>query len=159
MRTTLVSLLLVAAGGCAPANYAYNFDLTDPGAKNLTKPGERDTLEDADVKSEILVDPTSFQAILFDVTNKTEQPLQVAWDRISITGPDGVQNPLRPDVGVGAVEPGAKVVARLLPFALPAQGKVAAAYDGTTFELVVPTLVRGAPRDLHFHLVAHTNKL
>jgi len=160
MRTILVpSILGALALGCAPASYVYNFDLTDPGARNLTKPGERDTLEDADLKSEILVDPTSFQAVLLDLTNKTEQPLQVAWDQVSITGPDGTQSPLRPDVGAGAIEPGAKLVVRLIPFALPSTGKLAAAYDGSTFELVVPVWVRGQARTLRYHLIAHTAKL
>jgi hypothetical protein len=143
MMVRLASTLLLVAAGCGTASYAYRFDLTDPGARNLTRPGERDTLEDADVKAEILVDPTSFQAILLDVTNKTEQPLAVQWPGVSIVGPDGSQNPLRPDAPVPVVEPGAKVVARLVPFVLPSQGAAATAYDGTAFELVVPMLVRG----------------
>jgi hypothetical protein len=154
-----LTLVFALAAGCAPANYAFSFDLTDPGARNLTKPGERDAIEDADVKSEILVDATSFQAILLDLTNKTEQPLQVGWDRISITGPDGVQTPIKPDTGLGEIEPGAKVVARLVPFVLPSTGKLAAAYDGATFELVVPVWVRGQPREYRYHLRARANKL
>src|SRR5579871_4207303 len=138
MRKLPLLLLAFAAVGCAEANYAYSFDLLDPGAVNLIKPGQRDTLEDADVKSEILVDPTSFQAILLDITNKTDADIQVAWGQISIIGPDGMQTPLRPDSQVEAVQPGAKVVARLISFQLPATGKLAAAYDNTKFELVVP---------------------
>ena len=45
----LLAVLLVTSAACVPAKYFYNFDITDPGAKNLTKPGERDMLEDADL--------------------------------------------------------------------------------------------------------------
>ena len=41
----LLAVSLLVASGCAPAKYYYNFDVTDPGAKNLTKPGERDGVE------------------------------------------------------------------------------------------------------------------
>jgi hypothetical protein len=156
------NLLLVvglAASGCAPANYVYSFDLTDPGAKNLIKPGERDTLEDADVKSELLLDPTSFQAILLDVTNKTDALLEVAWDHIVWIGPDKTETPIHPDGSLGQVEPGAKVVARLVPFSLPGQGPAAASYDNTSFELVVPMGVRGQPREYRYHLNAKVKKL
>lgn len=154
-----LACLLVLGSGCAVANYAYSFDLTNPGAHNLQKPGERDTLDDADVHSEILVDATSFQAVLLDLTNKTDAPLQVAWDQISIIGPDHAQNPLRPDGALGAVEPGAKVTARLVPFSLPAQGDAAKAYDNTDFELVVPMTVRGTPTEKRYQLHARANKL
>ncbi len=158
-RTRVLPLLALALAACADATYAYSFDLTDPGAKNLTRPGERDVLEDADVRSELLVDPTSFQAILLDLTNKTDADLYVAWDQIAVVGPDGMQTPLHPDTQLGAVQPGAKVVARLITFQLPATGKLAAAYDGAKFELVVPMTVRGAQRELRYHFLAHTNKL
>jgi hypothetical protein len=156
MRKLALALLVA---GCAPANYAYNFDLTDPGAKNLTKPGERDVLEDADVKSEILVDPTSFQAILLDITNKTDAMLQVDWTRLVVIGPDKVETPIKPDAPLGAVEAGAKIVARLVPFALPATGAPAAAYDNSNFELVVPLIVRGQPREMRYHMNAKVKKL
>ena len=150
---------MLAVSGCAAGNYAYSFDLTDPGAHNLQKPGERDTIEDGDVKAEILVDPTSFQAILLDLTNKTEVPLQVQWTQISIVSPDHTQMPLAPDSGLGAVEPTARVTARLVPFTLPSQGEAAKAYDNTTWELVVPMMVRGSPTEKRYAMRAHTNKL
>jgi hypothetical protein len=149
-------VLLVA---CADASYVYNFDILDPGAKNLQKPGERDVMEDADLKAELLLDPTSFQAIAFDVTNKTEVDLVINWDQVSILAPDGSQTPIHPDASVGAVQPTAKVAVRLVPFTLPATGKLAAAYDNTKFELVVPMVVRGQPKEYRYHLIAHTKKL
>ncbi len=155
----LALVLFVAVSGCAAGNYAYSFDLTNPGAHNLQKPGERDVLEDSDVRAEILVDPTSFQAVLLDVMNKTEQPLAVAWDQISMVMPDHTQNPIRPDGPLGAVEPGAKVTARLVPFQLPSEGAAAKAYDNTDFELVVPMTVRGMPTERRYQMHARTNKL
>ena len=155
----LVLVTVAATIGCAPANYAYSFDLTNPGAHNLQKPGERDVLEDSDVRAEILVDPTSFQAVLLDVMNKTDQPLVVGWDQISMIMPDHTQNPIRPDAPLGNVEPAAKVTARLVPFQLPSVGDAAKAYDNSAFELVVPMTIRGAPTERRYQMRAHANKL
>jgi hypothetical protein len=152
-------LLALLGGGCAAGTYTYSFDLTDPGARNVQKPGQHDVLEDADIKSEILVDPTSFQAVMFDLTNKTDAPIEVQWGAISIIGPDRVQLPLRPDGSLGAVESGAKLTARLVPFQLPSEGAAAKAYDNTDFELVVPMIVRANPREVRYHLHARAIKL
>ncbi len=158
MRTLRPFVVLAASlwcTGCAVVNYTYRFDLTNAGALNLTKPGQRDGLEDADVKLGVLVDPTSFQAIAIDVTNKTDLPLQVRWGQISMVAPDQSQIALAPDQKLGDVEPGAKVQARLVPFILPAQGPAAKAYDNTNFALVIPMVVRGFPdeRRLLMHVV------
>jgi hypothetical protein len=158
MRTLLATLML-AATGCAPANYYYNFDVTDPGATNLTRPGERDVLEDADVRVEVLVDPTSFQSILLIITNRTPEPLTVNWHLITIIGPDRVARQLRPDEGLGRIDPYTKARARLIPFELPDVGGAASAFDNQTFELVVPMVARGKTRDLRLHLLAHAVKL
>jgi hypothetical protein len=155
----LAPLVVCTSFGCAIANYAYSFDLTNPGAVNLVKPGQRDTLEDADIKAEILVDPTSFQAVALDITNKTEVPMQVQWGQISMVAPDQSQTPLQPDTQLGEIEPGAKVAARLVPFVLPGQGPAAAAYNNTNFELVVPVVVRGAPREMRYAMHVNVTKL
>ena len=159
MRKTLLASLMLAAAGCAPANYAYNFDITDPGAKNLTKPGERDLFEDADVRAELLVDATNFQSILLVLTNRTPAPLIVNWGQIGIIGPDRVARNIHPDEGVGPVEPYTRTRVRLIPFELPAVGGAAMSYDNQTFELVVPLVVQGKPRELRLHLMAHAVKL
>jgi hypothetical protein len=153
-RLCLISLVMA----CAPANYYYNFDITDPGAQNNTKPGQSDSLEDSDMKAEILVDPTSFQAVLLNITNKTDQVLGVAWDQVTMINPDGVASPIKPDGQLGWVQPGTKVVARLVPFSLPSQGPAASAYDGSKFVLDVPMVVRGVSKDVRFHLVAQAIK-
>jgi len=155
----VLGVFLLASAGCGPTNYAYSFNLTDPGARNLTRPGERDVIEDGDVRAEILVDPTSFQAILLDLTNKTDQDLSVNWNGVSIVGPDGSQTPLHPDSAAQSIEPNARLVARLIPFVLPARGAPAAAYDNSTWELVVPMMVRGQPREYRYHLRAQVHAL
>jgi hypothetical protein len=151
---------LALVAGCAPANYYYSFDLTNAGAHNLSKPGERDVLDDAELKSEILVDPTSFQAVVLDLTNKTEAPIQVGWDHIAIVGPDRRELPLRPDAPMPTtVEPGAQLMARLVQFALPPSGAAARAYDNTDFQLVVPMVVRGTPTERRYALHVRLTKL
>jgi len=160
MKKTLVfAAVSMSLSACAPTNYYYSFDLSDPGAHNLTKPGQCDTWEDGDVKAEILVDPTTFQAVAFDVTNKSDRTLEVQWASIVMLAPDGTQMPLRPDQQLGFIDPGQKTASRLIPFSLPPSGGAAAAYDGTKFELDVPMVVRGAPKLYQFHMLVHMQKL
>ena len=159
MRTLLAAALFVLASGCAPASYYFNFDITDPGAKNLTRPGERDVFEDPDLRVELLVDPTSFQAILLVLTNRTPEPIGVEWNRVGIIGPDRVERSLLPDDRVARLEPFTSVRARLITFELPALGNAAASFDAQPFELHVPLVVMGKPRDLRIHLLAHAVKL
>lgn len=159
MRRLTLAAATLALGACAPGQYYYNFDITDPGAVNVARPGERDFIEDADVKSEIVVDPTSWQAILLDITNKTDQTLQVYWSNISIIGPDGSQQSIRAYGPLGQIEPRAKVVVHLLPFSLPAIDPAAQAYNNARYELVVPMNVRGQTREYRYHLVAHLMKM
>jgi hypothetical protein len=160
MRIQVVTVLALAAvSGCAPASYLYSFDLTDPGAINYPDFRRPDVIEDPDVKLEVRADPTEFKAIALDVTNKTEVPLTVQWSLMSIIGPDAVQNPIRPQTDPGPIQPGAKVTALLVPFTLPSTGAAAKMYDGTTFELVVPLVVRGAPRESRYHLKVKLQKI
>jgi hypothetical protein len=155
----LLGTLLLACAGCAPATYLYSFDLTDPGAKNYPDSRRPDALEDTDVKAEVRADPTEFKAVALDVTNKTEVPLQVQWEAISMIGPGGGQMVLRPSAPLGYVEPGAKLSALLLPFELPSVGSAAKAYDETNFEMVVPMVVRGVLREYHYHLHVKLQKI
>jgi hypothetical protein len=155
MRT----ILLVLLAGCAPATYLYSFDLTDPGAQNFKDFRRPDVMEDADVKVEIRADPTEFKAVALDVTNKTDAPLTVQWEQISIIGPDHEQRPLRPNAFAGSIEPMAKVQTVLVPFELPQIGSAAKFYDNTDFELVVPMVVRGMPRESRYHLHVTLKKI
>jgi hypothetical protein len=158
MRALALTVIVVAA--CAPASYYYNFDITDPGAANQAKPHTRDSIEDSDVKTEILVDPTNFQSILIVLTNKTDQMLGVAWDQITIINPDGVATNVRPDMQLNmGVQAGTKLMARLVPFSLPEQGPAAAANDGAKFVLVIPMVVRGANKEYRYHLISQVAKM
>lgn len=157
MKKRLFAVALLS--GCAASNYAYRFDLTDPGARNVAKVGERATLEDNDVRAEVLVDPTSFQAILLDLTNKTSVPLDVKWGQIILRQPNNVTLPLHPDAELPPILPRMTSVARLVTFVLPAQGAAAKAFDNTDFELVVPMQVQGVTREYVYHLHATLQKL
>ncbi len=150
---------LVGTSSCAAATYSFSFDLTDPGAHNLSKPGERDVLEDGDLRTELLIDATNFQAVLIDLTNKTSAELMVDWRRIAMVTPDRLEIPLHPDASVPAIEPGGRVVVRLITFSLPNIGDSAARLDNRPFELLVPMVVRGVPRQQRYHLVSHATKL
>jgi hypothetical protein len=55
--------LLLASVGCGMP-YAYSFHLENRGARSAAKPSEREVLDDADVRAEILVDPTGTRAML-----------------------------------------------------------------------------------------------
>jgi hypothetical protein len=44
--------------------YVYSFHLENRGARPAAKPNDREVLDDADVRAEILVDPTGTRAIL-----------------------------------------------------------------------------------------------
>jgi hypothetical protein len=145
--------------GCAPANYLYSFDLTDPGAVNYKDSRRPDVIEDGDVKAEVRLDPTEFKAVAFDVTNKTDQPLQVMWEQISIISPDGNQRAVRPQAPLAAIEPGARISAVLVPFELPSVGAAAKSFDNTTFEMVAPMVVRGQPHEYRYHLHVTLKKL
>jgi hypothetical protein len=146
----------LALVGCA-SRYDYTFHLTDPGVHPAGAPGEREMLEDADVKAEILVDGEA-EAVLLDVTNKTDQVLQVEWAEISFTRPDGTWTTLRPDVDLGWLQPGAMLAARLFPLGLPHSGSAAAANQGRRFQLNVPVIVRREAKAYHFTLTAHVRE-
>jgi hypothetical protein len=93
--------VLFAFGACARP-YAYTFLVTEPAARDA--PGGAQIIADADVEAQILVDANA-DAVHLEVTNKTEQVLQIEWAAIAIHGPDGRTTTLRPDVDLGWVEP------------------------------------------------------
>ena len=140
MRSLALGVLLASLGCATP--YAYSFHLQNQGARPVAKPNQREVLDDADVRAEIFVDPTGARAVLLDLTNKTDQVLQVEWAQITMKRSDGSSTSLRPDVDLGWILPGATVSTRLVPFALPLSGDQAASYQGSRFELVVPMIVR-----------------
>ncbi len=145
----LVLSLLPATVGCATP-YAYTFHLENQGARAAEKPHGGEAIEDADVRAEILLDPTSARAILFDLTNKSDQVLQVEWAHITMRRSDGTATSLRPQEDLGWILPGATTSTRLVPFVLPRTGGEAASYQGNHFELVVPMIVHRESREYRY---------
>jgi hypothetical protein len=138
------ALTMLVAAGCAP-RYAYTFSRAE-------------IVDDPDVHAEIIVDPAA-DSVALELTNKTDQVLQVAWAETSIVGKGGRATNLRPDVDLGWIRPGTTVAARLFPLALPRSGSAAAAYEGQRFDLSVPMIVRRESKQFHYALVAHVREL
>jgi hypothetical protein len=150
-------VVLLASAGCA-SQYAYDFHLTNPGVHPAATLGGAEMVEDADVRAEILVDVAA-GAVLLDITNKTDEVLQVEWAAITLTSSDERVTSLRPDVDLGWIQPHATVAARLLVIAFPRSGSEAAAYQGQRFQLNLPVVVRRAPTLYHYALSAHVREL
>ena len=146
MPRPLLSLALLT--GCA-STYAYTFQA--PGARHT--PDGFDTLEDADVRAAVRVDAAG-QAVRLDITNKTDQVLEVGWADISLARADGAAAPLRPLADLGWIGPGATQTADLLPLVLPRRDDAARRDDGRTFRLSVPMIVRREPKTYRVQLVA-----
>lgn len=163
LRSAAMRILLLGAlvlTGCATAStYAYNFDLDEPGAQNDQRAGQLDAIEDADVRTDVVVDPTIWKSILLEVTNKTNQDLVVMWQDVRIISPDGGQRPIRSCASQNQIKSGARIVAHLMTFSLPAQDPAAQAYNGARYDLIVPMMVLGQPREYRYHLVAHLQKV
>jgi hypothetical protein len=158
-QTRLLPLLCLplfcSLAGCAPANYIFSFDLTDPGAVNYKDARRPDVMEDGDLKLEVRLDATEFKAIAVEITNKTDMPVQLG-NGFAIVTPEREQRALAPNAAIAPIEPTAKVGFQLGPFELPSVGPPAKMYNDTNFELVLTLVVRGQPREyrLHFHALA-----
>lgn len=162
LRRAATLAVLAGLGPIACARpYAYDFHLSTPGAELAAKPGAPQTIEDADVRAEVSADAVS-GVISLGLTNKTDQVLQVKWSDITLIrggiGDEKVTN-LRPDVDLGWLSPGAIVAARLVTLALPLSGDQAAAYDGQSFTLNVPAVVRHESRRYRYLLTVHVRPL
>jgi hypothetical protein len=154
-KPALVALLALV--GCAN-HYEYTFHVTEPSVPLAPLPGQPELVDDADVTAGILVDGAA-GVVRLDVTNKTDQVLEVAWTEIALTRPDGTAMPLRPDADLGWIEPGAKQSARLFPIALPHSGSAALANQDRRFQLDVPVIVRREAKIYHFTLTAQLREL
>jgi hypothetical protein len=149
---TLGVVVSLASAGCA-RHHVYDFHLTGPGVHPAVTLDGAEMVEDADVRVEILVDVAT-AAVLLEVTNKTDEVLQVDWAAITLTRSDGRVTSLRPDVDLGWIQPHAMIAARLFAIALPGSGSEAAAHEGHVFQLNLPAVVRREPRLYHHALRA-----
>lgn len=157
-KSFALSLLLAHASCATP--YAYTFRLENQGARPPnTRTDGHAVVDDADLRSELFLDPTGARAVLLALTNKTEQLLQVEWTKITITDAAGNTTKLHPDVDLGWLPAGTSTTARLIPFALPPSGAEAARYQGLRFELVVPTIVRREPKVYRHAFMAQVKEL
>jgi hypothetical protein len=157
LKSLALSALFAAAGCAAP--YAYSFQLESPDAHPAAKLGEKQVLEDADVKACFLIDPTGARAIYLDLTNKTDQVVQVEWAKIAMTRSDESFTTPRPEVDLGWIAPGATLSTRLVPFALPPSGGQAASYQGQRFVLAVPMIVRRESKIYRYSFAVSVRKL
>ena len=154
----LTMVVLLTSVGCATP-YAYSFRLENPGARPAHAPKPGDTLDDTDVRIQLLVDPTGARAVLLDITNQTDQVLQVEWAKIVMKRSDGSSTSLRPETDLGWIVPGATTSTRLLPFALPSAGDQAAGYQGNHFELAIPMIVRREQRLYRYSFAVVVRKM
>ncbi|HEX4450265.1 MAG TPA: hypothetical protein VH143_05295 [Kofleriaceae bacterium] len=135
--------ILALVAGCA-TSYSYRFD---PVAN-----GSASAFEDDAIKADLHVADDSLQ---LDLQNKTDQILQVEWNKISLDRGDGTTTRLHPASDLGWVEPGNTAVAQLVPVAFPQTGSAAAAYQGRTLELAVPMVVRHESKTYRFAVLVH----
>ena len=154
----LTVVVLLTSVGCATP-YAYSFRLENPGARPAVAPELRDTVDDSDIRAQLFVDPTGARAVFLDLTNKTDQVLQVEWAKIVMKRSDGSSTSLRPETDLGWIVPGATTSTRLLPFALPSAGDQAAGYQGNHFELAVPMIVRRERRLYRYSFAVVVRKM
>jgi|GEM_PF-1978596 len=150
--------VLLALTSCATP-YAYRFDQIKAGAADgVAAPGCQ-MPPDADVRTELRLDPTGEHAIFITVANQTDQTLQVEWKDLTLTRADGLAVTLRPDADLGWIEPGQKQSARLIPFVLPPSGDAAHALDGQRFQLGIPMIVRRERKTYCYDFLAHVQEV
>jgi hypothetical protein len=96
--------------------------------------------DDADVRAEVAL----HDGLTLRLHNKTDEPLHVRWEDVAVVGADHRLTPLFPRGSLEPLAPGARFETPLHPWARPRRG--------AKIELIVPTVVRGVPREYHFHL-------
>lgn len=151
MPVLLLLGVLLASPGCV-RQYVYRFDFERVAVHSAETSSSRADLEDEKTKVAIQFLQDS---ILLSVTNKTDELLQVEWDKIDLLLASRTSRTLRPDTDLGWVPAGATASARLFPFVLPKPGNGAAAYAEQELVLKVPLIVEHEPVEHHFYFVAH----
>jgi hypothetical protein len=138
-------LVLVGLAGCFSRTYGYHVRLAE---------GAGDSFEDAVVRARVRVDGDT---IRLELTNKTDEVLQVGWNKIRLDRGDGTQSALHPEQDLGWVLPGASANAALVPVAFP-QGDAARTYERRRLELAVPVIAKREASTYRFHLVVHVEE-
>ncbi len=99
--------------------------------------------DDSDLSAELA--PEAAQ-IRMSLSNRSDTPIAVRWAELAMVGPDHRQVALAAPGQPELLAPGARLEVTLSPpIALTA---------GMRVEVIVPTNVRGVPRDYHFRLRA-----
>jgi hypothetical protein len=139
-------LVLAAFAGCATP-YAYHFQLAE--APQIGD-GAGDTFEDAVVKARLQV---AGDGIALDLTNKTDEVMQVQWSKIELDRGDGTTTALHAATDLGWIEPGESAQADLVPVAFPHEGDAALAYQHRKIELAVPVIAKREQATYRFHFL------
>ncbi len=149
-----------------PATYAFA----------MVKPSTSGTLEHSDQFVEIAFSVPGNRQVAFTLRNKTDEPIEIPWDRVSFVGPDGTASKVVHQ-GVryadsekshppSVIPPGAKLEDFVYPADLVSwSGKEwrtpalfpdaprAAIYKGRTFSVFLPMVVNGATKNYNFAFV------
>ncbi len=153
LRLAAIALVLGPAG-CA-TTYAYRFEPTGGAAHGDDGSGSN-SYESADLKATARL---TDGVVVFALTNKTDDVVQVRWNQITLDRGDGSVSAPRPEVDLGWVAAGATMTARLVPFVLPRSGDAAAAYGERRLVLTVPLVVRHEATVVSFQFLAHVKAL
>ena len=119
------------------------------------RPPAGDTFEDAVVKARLRVDG---DAIKLDLTNKTDEVMQVQWSKIELDRGDGTTTALHAATDLGWITPGASAQADLVPVAFPHEGDAALAYQNRKIELAVPVIAKREPSTYRFHFLVSVKR-
>jgi hypothetical protein len=103
--------------------------------------------DDAELSTELRADAPRIRMVL---SNHSDAPVDVRWRELSMVGPDHRQVGLAVPNDPGAVAPGASVEVRL---ELPSAPR-----PGAQLDLIVPTVVRGVPREYHYRVRARRKR-
>lgn len=102
-------------------------------------------LDEADVKTNVSLEPAGPGRIWVRVSNGTDQLVQVDWRQVTLVDPHGTVTMPRPSVDLGWVKPGEVQVAELTPLSLPDSAPDADAYQGMHFTLRLPMVIHSEP--------------
>ncbi|MFT3699482.1 MAG: hypothetical protein QM831_40410 [Kofleriaceae bacterium] len=128
---------VLAITGCATTHYQHS----------VTAP----LVDDANVHAELAVQG---DVIRMSLVNKTDDVLEIQWNKIELDRGDGTTTILHPAADLGWVNPNSEVIADLVPLAF-----ADAMMPATTYTLSVPAIVRREPHTYRFALAVQTKAI